>query len=247
MASDPSPRRDGEPPRRDGDSQRRDGASQRRLFVGDLHGCLEELDALLEKFGFRPGRDRLFSVGDVVGKGPDVRGTLRRLKALGARAVLGNHDVALLEAARLEAAGEESRHADYLRSLGPEREEWIAYISTWPYYLEFPDLFLVHAGVEPGKAHPANMNTRILFQIRTWDGIGRNLNRPGDPPWFDIAKIDRLVVFGHWAQRGLVDLPQCKGLDTGCVYGGMLTGWCPEENRFVQVDAKRPYSPIHFH
>src|SRR5690606_17464980 len=32
----------------------RDGAPPRRLFVGDLHGCLEELEALLEKFGFRP-------------------------------------------------------------------------------------------------------------------------------------------------------------------------------------------------
>lgn len=228
-------------------SPRRDGASARRLFVGDLHGCLGELDALLEKFAFRPGLDRLFSVGDVVGKGPDVPGTLRRLKTLDAGAVLGNHDVALLEAARQEAAGEKPRHADHLRSLGPEKKAWVAYISSWPYYLEFPDLFVVHAGLQPGKTHPADMDPRVLCQIRTWDGLGQNLNSPGDPPWFEIAKTDRLVVFGHWAQRGLVDLPHCKGLDTGCVYGGKLTGWCPEENRFLQVDARRPYSPIHYH
>ena len=42
-------------------------------------------------------------------------------------------------------------------------------------------------------------------------------------------------------------LPRFKGLDTGCVYGGKLTGWCPEEDRFVQVDAHKAYAPIHKH
>jgi bis(5'-nucleosyl)-tetraphosphatase (symmetrical) len=44
-----------------------------------------------------------------------------------------------------------------------------------------------------------------------------------------------------------VDLPRFKGLDTGCVYGGKLTGWCPEEDRFIQVDALKAYAPIHKH
>jgi len=42
--------------------------------------------------------------------------------------------------------------------------------------------------------------------------------------------------------NGLVDFPHAKGLDTGCVYGKVLTGYCPEENRFYQVTAKREYS-----
>jgi bis(5'-nucleosyl)-tetraphosphatase (symmetrical) len=52
------------------------------------------------------------------------------------------------------------------------------------------------------------------------------------------------VAFGHWAKRGLIDLPRFKGLDTGCVYGRKLTGWCPEENRFYQVPARRAYAAI---
>ena len=52
------------------------------------------------------------------------------------------------------------------------------------------------------------------------------------------------MVFGHWAKRGLVDLPKFKGLDTGCVYGRLLTGWCPEENRFYQVKARRAYASV---
>ncbi|MDB5102841.1 MAG: metallophosphoesterase [Fibrobacteres bacterium] len=219
----------------------------RRLFVGDLHGCLAELDGLLAEFAFRPGKDCLFSVGDVIGKGPDVVGTLRRLRDLDAGVVVGNHDFSLLEAARQSAAGQEPKHRDYLESLGRDKVEWVDWISTWPLYLESPDVLLVHAGLDPGKKSPARMDPRILTQIRTWDGKGENLNRAGDPPWFECVKSDRIVVFGHWAQRGLIDLPGFKGLDTGCVYGGKLTGWCPEENRFLQVPAKRAYAPIHFH
>ncbi|MDB5050516.1 MAG: metallophosphoesterase [Fibrobacteres bacterium] len=222
-------------------------SNARRLFVGDLHGCLAELNELLDRFGFHPGRDRLFSVGDVIGKGPDVPGTLRRLKDLEAQAVLGNHDFALLQAARQIKAGKHPKHRDYPESLGPERDEWIAWISAWPVFLDLPDIIMVHAGLEPGEQDLSAMAPRILMQIRTWDGKGAHLDREGDPPWFECVKPEKTVVFGHWAQRGLIDLPKFKGLDTGCVYGGKLTGWCPEENRFLQVDAKRAYTPIHYH
>jgi hypothetical protein len=219
----------------------------RRLFVGDLHGCLAELDRLLAEFAFRPGVDRLFSVGDIIGKGPDVVGTLARLKSLDAGVVVGNHDQSLLTAASEAAMGGNPRRRDYLDSLGPGKDAWIEWIASWPYYLDSPDVLLVHAGLEPGKTDPAGMSPRILTQIRTWDGEGKNLNRAGDPAWFECVNPDRIIVFGHWAQRGLIDLPGFKGLDTGCVYGGKLTGWCPEEDRFLQVDAARPYAPIHYH
>lgn len=219
----------------------------RRLFVGDLHGCLPELDALLDRFAFRPGIDSLFSVGDVAGKGPDVPGTLSRLRQLNARAVLGNHDVALLEAARAPAAGLRPKQREYLEALGRDREEWLAWVAGWPYWIDLGDVLMVHAGLPPDNPDPRTADSRYLITIRTWDGHGENLNRPGDPPWFACVEPDRIVVFGHWAQRGLVDLPRFKGLDTGCVYGGKLSGWCPEEDRFVQVDAFKAYAPIHHH
>ena len=222
-------------------------AAPRRLFVGDLHGCLAELDSLLSRFAFRPGIDQLFSVGDVIGKGPDVPGTLRRLRDLGARVVQGNHDAALLEAARCESSGIKPKFTDYLDSLGAERAEWVAWIGSWPFHLDLGDILMVHAGLQPGIDDPAAMPARILTQIRTWDGKGEDLNRDGDPAWYECLSPGRTVVFGHWARRGLIDRPGFKGLDTGCVYGGRLTGWCPEEGRFVQVDAARTYAPIHFH
>ncbi|RME81350.1 MAG: diadenosine tetraphosphatase, partial [Zetaproteobacteria bacterium] len=68
-----------------------------RLFViGDLQGCAPELERWLETVGFRTGQDRLVAVGDLVARGPDSLRTLRTLRALGAEAVLGNHDLHLI-------------------------------------------------------------------------------------------------------------------------------------------------------
>ncbi|MCX7809248.1 MAG: metallophosphoesterase, partial [Deltaproteobacteria bacterium] len=68
---------------------------QRTLFVGDVHGCREELELLLEKAGFSSG-DRLVFVGDLVNKGPDPKGVVQLARKLGALSVLGNHDARMI-------------------------------------------------------------------------------------------------------------------------------------------------------
>jgi len=77
----------------------------------------------------------------------------------------------------------------------------------------------------------------------TYDGGLEGMPR-GFDAWFDFyrAKAPRFpVVFGHWAARGRVDRPLCKGLDTGCVYGGRLTGlWWPRRE-WVSVPAHRAW------
>lgn len=228
----------------------------RRLFVGDLHGCLDELNRLLDKFAFNPKTDTLFSVGDIMGKGPDVTGTLLRLQELQAQVVRGNHDEYLLTAIRKAEKERSVRDLEYMDSLGSKLEIFAEYIRRWPLFLEMDDLILVHAGLEPLNSelrqfqselkNLADMSPRILMQIRTWDDEGIDLKKKSNPAWFECVEVAKTIIFGHWSERGLVDLPRFKGLDTGCVYGGKLTGYCPEENRFIQVKAKRVYSQIHF-
>ena len=69
--------------------------------IGDVQGCDAELRLLLKKIRFRPGRDRLWFVGDVVNRGPASLAALRRVHALDAHSVtvLGNHDLHLMAAA----------------------------------------------------------------------------------------------------------------------------------------------------
>ena len=59
--------------------------------------------------------------------------------------------------------------------------------------------------------------------------------------WYDLYRGDHTVVFGHWADRGLVNTERLRGIDTGCVWGGRLTAWIAEEDRFVSVAARKQY------
>ena len=64
---------------------------RRTVVVGDVHGCIEELEELLRAVALRP-TDRLVSVGDLVGKGPDGAAVVRFFRQGGHEAVRGNHD-----------------------------------------------------------------------------------------------------------------------------------------------------------
>jgi bis(5'-nucleosyl)-tetraphosphatase (symmetrical) len=217
--------------------------SGRRFFVGDVHGCAAELEGLIKKFGFTSS-DRLYCVGDVVGKGPETAASLDLLKSLQATLVLGNHDRFLLDAATLPEKKRHTKHQAYLKSLGSNFESHLNWIRTWPLWHEEKDVLLVHAGIQPGSTDLTAMPENVLLTIRTWDGLGHDLKSPQHPPWYECASYPKPVVFGHWAANGKVDLPGFKGLDTGCVYGKELTGWCPEEDRFVSFPAAKAYCPF---
>ncbi|KAM0716725.1 hypothetical protein Q7P37_008170 [Cladosporium fusiforme] len=78
-----------------------DPHGQRRLvFVGDIHGCRDELFALLDKVEFNPETDHLIATGDTINKGPHSAGVLDHLIHLNATSVRGNHEDRIIHTAK---------------------------------------------------------------------------------------------------------------------------------------------------
>ena len=102
--------------------------SMRRIFIGDIQGCRVELEELLEKLRFDPAADELHPVGDLVNRGPDSMGVLQLLRGLGARGVLGNHDLHALAALQGRARQDDrDTIADLVQDPeGPALLRWLA-------------------------------------------------------------------------------------------------------------------------
>jgi len=123
--------------------------------IGDLQGCAHEAGLLLDQIHAVAGNDvRILFVGDLINRGPDSLGALRRMKALsdasGGRveALLGNHDLHLLAVAAGVRAMSRSDTLDAILA-APDRDALIAWLRRRPLALAVDGHLLVHAGVAP--------------------------------------------------------------------------------------------------
>lgn len=227
----------------------------RTILVGDVHGCADELDALLERVAVAPA-DRLVFVGDLVVRGPYPQRVLATLRALGASAVRGNHEDRLL---RLRSRGlsdalptELARTAELF-----DEDDW-RFLAALPLWLALPEngLVVVHAGLVPGVAIEAQ-EPRHLLHLRCIDAHGRPSERRDDgTPWGALYVGPPHVVFGHNALPEAQIHPWATGIDTGCVYGRALTALVLDQGepvpaaaaarraRLVSEPARRAYASI---
>ncbi|MEL6712884.1 MAG: metallophosphoesterase [Planctomycetota bacterium] len=235
-------------------------------ILGDIHGCASELAALLERIAPGPD-DTIVSCGDLVHRGPDPAGVCDLLAAHGARFVLGNHELRVLE--RVGIAPRRHDGADRgpsdleLPELDAEdlagdggtpcraepgrRTDVVRYLQTHSGYL------LRHSDVDGAGPTPdgrgwlvvhAGFEPRHAPELQPVTRLCTIRRLPGRrrPWWYERYDGPDLVLFGH--THSAVPRIQTSrgrtvaiGLDTGCVYGGALTAYSPELDAFEHVQA----------
>jgi predicted phosphodiesterase len=215
---------------------------RRTIVIGDVHGCLEELLALLARCHRTPA-DRVILVGDLVNKGPDSAGVVAWARQNGVDAVLGNHDDHALDAAHGDL-DVKPHHRAVAASLGPADLDWLEARPLWLRIDEYKKPYVViHGGMVPGIAVEEQQREHLLNLRSIADG-GRPSKRIEGDPWASLWKGPEHVVFGHDAVRGLQSHKHATGLDTGCVYGRALTALILPSGELVSEPARHAYAPM---
>lgn len=239
----------------------------RTIVVGDVHGCIEELDELLRTTQFKPGEDRLIFVGDLLDRGPDSVGVVRRARELRVEAVQGNHEEKYLRFRLREREVLAGKRPENKMQFPPAKraifaalddDDW-AYLEAMPLMLRLDDgTMVVHGGFEPGLSVHQQRPDKVVRLVYVGDDgmmvkhADDFRKRPeGSRRWAELwPHFD--VVYGHAVfslSNPTIDHvgPVTHwNIDTGCYAGGRLTAWVRELDRapvFVQVQAKRCYLP----
>lgn len=238
---------------------------KRDIVIGDVHGCLDELDELLRVVGYFSGRDRLVFVGDLVDRGPDSIGVVRRVDSLvahGAMCVMGNHDEWYVRYAKYERAGGKnpmSRPAHKVALYEQMDAVDLDFLSALPLWCRLDArTVVVHAGMAPGLP-VGEQDPRHLLRMRYLERATGKMAKLDDlmtpathAYWSEIWTGPDEVVYGHHPSKSETVLTEnagvrCWGIDTGCCFGNKLTAWVRTGERIelVSVPAREQYADWH--
>jgi hypothetical protein len=211
--------------------------SGRTIVVGDIHGCYDELVALLDKAALT-AVDRVVSVGDLVVKGEKNREVLDLfIEDERFSAVLGNHDRALRRYWRGEGVSLKDSQEKARAELAVDEARYSAYLQSLPLMIDLGSHVVVHAGLRPGVAL-SGQTIEDLTELRT---LGSDRTNREGVPWYERYDDQKIALFGHWPAPAPRRGKRALGLDTGCVYGYDLTAYVIETGEFLSVKARRVY------
>ena len=169
--------------------------------IGDIQGCYDELQRLLELIQFDPTADHLWFVGDLVNRGPKSTQVLRFIKGLGDRAitVLGNHDLHLLAVA---IAGRRPKPGSSLEGVlnAPDREELLEWLRFQPlmHVDRGINFSMIHAGLPPqwsiaqARKHAAEVESALRHKKRHRKFFAAMYGDKPDRWSDDLQGMDRL-------------------------------------------------------
>lgn len=237
-------------------------------IIGDIHGCDEELQELLEKLGYETkevpeaqgnyemdishpeGRQVVF-VGDLIDRGPSSPAVLKRVMSMvhsgSAHCVPGNHDMKLHK--KLTGKNVNLKHglAETLEQLALETPEFHEEVKAFlkslisHYIFDQGKLLVAHAGLKEEMHGRASGATRSFCLYGETTGETDEFGLPERLNWAAEYKGRTKVVYGHTPVYKAQWFNNTIDIDTGCVFGGELTALRYPENELVAVAAKREY------
>ncbi|MFJ9559304.1 polynucleotide kinase-phosphatase [Streptomyces fuscichromogenes] len=222
-------------------------------IVGDIHGCASELESLLARLGYQDGvhpqgRTAVF-VGDLVDRGPDSPGVLRRVMSMvgsgNALCVPGNHENKYGRYLKGRKVQHTHGLAETIEQMDDESEDFKAQVREFidglvsHYVLDGGKLVVCHAGL-PEKYH-GRTSGRVRSHALYGDTTGETdeFGLPVRYPWAEDYRGRAAVVYGHTPVPEATWLNNTICLDTGAVFGGKLTALRWPERELVDVPAER--------
>lgn len=207
------------------------------FVIGDIHGCYNELQDLLDKLGVGE-EDTILSVGDLVDRGEDSPKVLNFFQTNPqASSIMGNHEHRHIQwHDGLDSAGDGQTITRYQMSAS-SYDAAITYMKTMPIYLELDDAIIVHGYYEAGLSLSQQKESVML-------GAGNAqeyMNEKYDAPWYEYYDGDKPLIMGHKRYNGtkpFIYNDKIYGIDTDCVKGGALTALVLPDFNLVSVPAR---------
>jgi protein phosphatase len=230
-------------------------------IIGDIHGCYEELVALLTKLGYcmtengavepPPGRKAVF-LGDLVDRGPAVPAVLKLVMGMvsagTAYCVAGNHESKLMR--KLKGRNVQVSHglAESLEQLEREDPEFTQSLVPFldglisHYVFDGGGLVVAHAGLVESMQGRSSGKVRDFCLYGETTGETDEYGLPVRHNWAADYRGKATVVYGHTPIPEPQWLNRTINIDTGCVFGGRLTALRYPERELVTVPAAKTYS-----
>ena len=232
-------------------------------IIGDVHGCFDELNELLDRLGYRitqgadqfdviapEGRKAVF-VGDLVDRGPKVVPVLRLVMKMTASGVAlcvpGNHDMKLVRKLRGKEVQLTHGLAETLHELDSESSEFRNQVASFldglvsHYVLDDGKLVVAHAGMKEEMQGRGSGKVRDFALFGETTGETDEFGLPVRADWAAEYRGRATVVYGHTPVPEPEWLNRTVNIDTGCVFGGQLTALRYPEKQLIAVPAKHTY------
>jgi protein phosphatase len=230
-------------------------------IIGDVHGCCDELESLLQQLGYTrdegeswghpAGRKAIF-VGDLVDRGPRIVDTLKTVMAMSrsgsALCVPGNHDIKLkrkLEGRDVTVSHGLDRTLTELDQESPEfRDEVQTFLDGLVSHYVFDEgrLVVAHAGMKEEMQGRGSAKVRDFALFGETTGETDEFGLPVRYNWASAYRGRASVVYGHTPVPEPEWLNRTINLDTGCAFGGHLTALRWPEKELVSVAARHTYA-----